>query len=442
MNVPLIAAMMIAAAALLLIRRGLDVRFVLIVAGLIMATIIGTPWIILDTFQNVLGRGDVIGPICTAMGYAYVLKATGCDRDMVRLLVHPLHRVRWLLIPGGCAIGFITNMAITSQTASAAAVGPILIPLMIASGYAPLAAAATLLVGCSIGGNLFNPGEPDIVAIRTSLNADVGGVINAAFIPNMISFVVATVILAIMIRKLDLWNVAHVKADTSADKPITRGTILRAMLPPLPIILLLLLQPSLGLAPAILAQYPQGIHVSTVMLLCSGIVMLVTLDEPRRAALHVTRVSIEFFEGMGFAFAKVISLIIAAACFLAGLQALGAIDKITKLLAYDTTVAAVLSPVITWVLAIISGSGTAPSVTFSQAVLPGIASTAGVASAILIGVTAAIGASVGRTMSPVSAVMLFTSTLAEVEPKALVKLVMWPMIASLSTAILYGLIVA
>ncbi len=42
----------------------------------------------------------------------------------------------------------------------------------------------------------------------------------------------------------------------------------------------------------------------------------------------------------------------------------------------------------------------------------------------------------------VSAVMLFTSTLAEVEPKALVKLVMWPMIASLSTAILYGLIMS
>ncbi|MBC8124765.1 MAG: C4-dicarboxylate transporter DcuC, partial [Candidatus Kapabacteria bacterium] len=223
MNSPLIAAIIIATAALLLIRRGLDVRFVLIVAGLIMATIIGTPWIILDTFQNVLGRGDVIGPICTAMGYAYVLKATGCDRDMVRLLVHPLHRVRWLLIPGGCLIGFITNMAITSQTASAAAVGPILIPLMIASGYAPIAAAATLLVGCSVGGNLFNPGEPDIVAIRTSLNTDVGGIINAAFIPNMISFIVATLILGLMIKRLGLWKVEDVKADVNAGLPITKG---------------------------------------------------------------------------------------------------------------------------------------------------------------------------------------------------------------------------
>lgn len=425
---------------MLLIRRGVDVRFVLIVAGLIMATIIGTPWVILDTFQKVLGRGDVIGPICTAMGYAFVLKATGCDRDMVRLLVQPLRKVRWLLVPGGIAIGFIANMAITSQTAAAAAVGPILIPLMIASGYAPLAAAATLLVGCSVGGNLFNPGEPDIVSIGAAVNVDISNVINVAFIPNVISLVVATVVLTLLIRRLKLWSLESLVDDGDTLPPLTRRILFRALLAPLPVIILLLLQPGLGLAPAILDHYPQGVHVSSVMLLCSGLVMLVTLDEPKRAVAHLTYLTREFFEGLGFAFAKVISLILAAACFLSGLEALGAISKITKLLTYDTTVAAILSPVITWGLAVISGSGTAPSVAFSQAVLPGVAATGAVSLAILMGVTGAIGASVGRTMSPVSAIMLFTCTVAEVEPKALVKLAMWPMLASLLSAIIYGLV--
>ncbi len=441
MNSPLIAAILISTAALLLIRRGVDVRFVLIVAGLIMATIIGTPWVILDTFQKVLGRGDIIGPICTAMGYAFVLKATGCDRDMVRLLVQPLRRVRWLMVPGGVAIGFVTNMAITSQTASAAAVGPILIPLMIASGYAPLAAAGTLLLGCSVGGNLFNPGEPDIVAIRASVNVDTGDILTAAFLPNMISFIVATIVLTFLIRKLKLWSLANTVADTD-ETPITRPMVLRAFLPPLPILILLLLQPRFNLAPAIFEMYPQGLQVSSVMLLCSGLVMLVTLKEPRTAIAHISRVTIEFFEGMGFAFAKVISLILAAACFLAGLDALGAIAKLTKLLSYDVTVAAILSPVITWGLAIISGSGTAPSVAFSQAVLPGVVATGAVSAAILMGVAGAIGAGLGRTMSPVSAIMLFTSTLAEVEPKALVKLVTWPIVASLVSTIVYGLVVS
>jgi len=440
MNQPLIAAVFITIAALLLIRRGLDVRFVLVVAGLIMGTLVGTPWVILDVFQKVLGRGDVIGPICSAMGFAFVLRATGCDKDMVRLLIKPLRRVRWLLIPGGCAIGFITNMAITSQTAAAAAVGPILIPLLIASGYAPLTAAGTLLIGCSIGGNLFNPGEPDIVAIRVASNANIGDVINVAFLPNIISFVVATAVLTTITKRMAKAGETQHELDIPTNEPITNRVILRAFLPPLPIVILLLLQPSLGLAPSVLAMYPHGVHVSAVMLLCSGLVMLLTLDAPAFAVRHLTRLTIEFFEGMGYAFAKVISLILAAACFLAGLEALGAIDKLTALLAYNGSVAAVLTPIITWGLAVISGSGTAPSVAFSQAVLPGIVASSGLAAAVMLGVAGAIGASIGRTMSPVSAVMLFTSTLAEVEPQALVKFVSIPLVAALLSTIIYGLV--
>jgi len=440
MNQPLIAAVFITIAALLLIRRGLDVRFVLVVAGLIMGTLVGTPWVILDVFQKVLGRGDVIGPICSAMGFAFVLRATGCDKDMVRLLIKPLQRVRWLLIPGGCAIGFITNMAITSQTAAAAAVGPILIPLLIASGYAPLTAAGTLLIGCSIGGNLFNPGEPDIVAIRVASNANIGDVINVAFLPNIISFVVATAVLTTITKRMAKAGETQHELDIPTNEPITNRVILRAFLPPLPIVILLLLQPSLGLAPSVLAMYPHGVHVSAVMLLCSGLVMLLTLDAPAFAVRHLTRLTIEFFEGMGYAFAKVISLILAAACFLAGLEALGAIDKLTALLAYNGSVAAVLTPIITWGLAVISGSGTAPSVAFSQAVLPGIVASSGLAAAVMLGVAGAIGASIGRTMSPVSAVMLFTSTLAEVEPQALVKFVSIPLVAALLSTIIYGLV--
>lgn len=440
MNQPLIAAIFITIAALLLIRRGLDVRFVLVTAGLIMGTLVGKPWVILDTFQKVLGRGDLIGPICSAMGFAFVLRATGCDKDMVRLLVKPLRRVRWLLIPGGCAIGFITNMAITSQTAAVAAVGPILIPLIIASGYAPLAAAATLLLGCSVGGNLFNPGEPDIVAIHVATGGNISEVINTAFVPNIISFVVATTVLTIMIRRMGKAVETAREVTIPRDEPITNRLLLRAILPPLPIVILLLLQPSLGLAPSILSMYPQGVHVSAVMLICSGLVMLLTLDAPAYAVRHLSRLTLEFFEGMGYAFAKVISLILAAACFLAGLEALGAIDKLTALLAYDGSVAAILTPIITWGLAVISGSGTAPSVAFSQAVLPGIVASTGLAAAILLGVSGAIGASIGRTMSPVSAVMLFTSTLAEVPPAALVKLVTMPLLAALLTTIIYGLV--
>src|SRR5438067_1485703 len=154
-------ALVAIAVAIFLLIKGLDVRLVLFGAGLVLASLALKPWVVLDAFKLTMGDGRIIGPICSAMGYAFVLRATGSDREMVRLLIRPIRRIRWLLIPGGCAVGFVTNMAITSQTAVAACVGPILVPLMLAAGFNPITVGATLVLGCSGGGNLFNPGEPD-----------------------------------------------------------------------------------------------------------------------------------------------------------------------------------------------------------------------------------------------------------------------------------------
>ena len=75
----------------------------------------------LATFSN----EKFVVPICSAMGFAYVLRATGCDRHMVRVLVAPLRRVRFLMVPGvlrfsdipvllSCSISILSKS--TSQT--------------------------------------------------------------------------------------------------------------------------------------------------------------------------------------------------------------------------------------------------------------------------------------------------------------------------------------
>lgn len=422
-----VIAIVVSIAAVVAIRRGVDVRFALFTAGLILTAVAGAPWLVFDAFQRSVGKGDIIGPICSAMGYAFVLKATDCDRHMVRLLIRPLRTIRWALIPGGCAIGFLTNMAITSQTATAAAVGPILLPLMVAAGYSRLIAGATLIVGCSVGGNLFNPGEPDIVAIHNATQASVGDIIGQAIMPNILSFVMATLVLTAM--GLSAKHRTDKAEEVEDGEPIN---VVKALLPPLPVLILLLMQPGLNLVPPVFAVYPKGLHISMVMVICTALAMLVTRG-------GINRLTTQFFEGMGYAFAKVISLIIAASCFIAGLEAAGVIASAAGALASNAALAAVLSPVLTWGLAVISGSGTAPSVSFSQAMLPSLATT-NVFHAVKLGISGAIGASVGRTMSPVSAILLFTTTLTDTEPSQLVRIVMWPMLAALGITILHGLV--
>jgi C4-dicarboxylate transporter, DcuC family len=426
----LILAGVVAASAVVAIRRGWDVRFTLGCAGLVLCAAAGMWYKVFDAFQATLGRADIIGPICSAMGYAWVLKATGCDAHMVRLLTRPLQRLRWALVPGGIAVGFITNMAITSQTATAAAVGPILIPILIAAGHRPLIAGAVLVVGCSLGGNLFNPGEPDIVAIHAATQMDVGSIINATVVPNLISLLVATSVMIVLASRMQ--GTEHPSAPASTE----HVSVVKALLPPLPVLLLLALQPGLDLVPPLLAIYPKGVHVSMVMLVCTAIVVLLT----RQGTVggHVARLTAEFFEGMGYAFARVISLIVAASCFIAGLDAVGAIKSVAALLVLQPDLATVLSPVVTWGLAVISGSGTAPSVSFTQAMVPGVAAV-DVAHGVDLGILGAIGASLGRTMSPVAAIVLFTSTLVEARPTELVRLVKWPILAALAVVIAFGL---
>ena len=86
--------------------REVDVRLGLFAAGLALASLTLHPLKVFEVFLSEMGNGKTIGPSCAAMGYSFGLRATGCDREMVRLLLAPVRKARWLLIPGGCAVGF------------------------------------------------------------------------------------------------------------------------------------------------------------------------------------------------------------------------------------------------------------------------------------------------------------------------------------------------
>jgi hypothetical protein len=49
------------------------------------------------------------------MGFAQVLRYSGCDQHLVQLLVKPIRRVRALLIPGTVAVGCIVNISVRRQ---------------------------------------------------------------------------------------------------------------------------------------------------------------------------------------------------------------------------------------------------------------------------------------------------------------------------------------
>src|SRR5947208_8264849 len=103
-----------------LIARRLEVRLVLIAGAIpLFAMASGLNAMCIRIVTEMANPGTVV-PICSALGFAYVLRITECDQHLVRLLLRPLQRLRGLLIPGGIAAGYLVNTTIVSQTGTAA----------------------------------------------------------------------------------------------------------------------------------------------------------------------------------------------------------------------------------------------------------------------------------------------------------------------------------
>ena len=431
----IIAALVIAGTIYFMVRR-VDVRLVLLASGLVLALLAGAPLVIADTFT----RGMVtamVAPICAAMGFAALMHATGCDRQLVHLLLAPVKRVPWLVTPAGILAAYFVNMAVPSQTSTAAALGPILVPLLLAAGHTPVVAGAALLLGASFGGDLLNPGSQDIQAVSGVANLSAAA-LSARIIPaSLAGMVVATLVFTLLHRP---GRGAAPAGEPGAGWPLVpppldagefRFNPVKALIPLVPIALLL--AGYAGWKPLDwLVRQPEGpewgglvnaLPVVRAMLIGSLIAIAVSWRE-------ITALTRSFFDGMGNAYAGIISLTITAQCFGAGLAAIGLSEALLRL-ATATRMLEPLAAGFTWALSMLSGSGSGPVLAFAQTFMTQMD---GAHDPTRLGALACFGGAFGRTMSPVAAVTVYTSGLVGVAPV--------PLVAKTLPALLSGSIVA
>lgn len=420
----LLLGLAIVAGTIYLLARRAEVRLVLLGSGFVMAALAGQPLLIPDTFARAMVAG-VVAPICTAMGFAAVLSATGCDRHLVAALTAPLSRAGALLLPGSVLAAYLVNLAVPSQASTAAALGPVLLPLLRGAGFSPLVAAATLVLGASFGGDLLNPGAQDIQAVAGSTGLE-AVTIHQRILPASLAGVVTAAL------AMQLWHGHERSAPAVHAEPLHLDPV-RAFVPLLPVTLLLLAHagtPGLGwLLTASEGTVGAGLGVVTAMLIGVLAAALLSWRELRA-------VSKSFFEGMGHAYASVISLTIAAQCFGAGLKAIGLAQALLELVGDNRSLAVVLAFGFPWALAFLSGSGSGPILTFAQTFLGRIDPAH---NPPLLAALACLGGAFGRTTSPVSAVVIYTAGLAEVEPLKLVRTLARPLLVGALVALVTAL---
>ncbi len=258
----------------------------------------------------------------------------------------------------------------------AAALGPIVVPLLLASGRPPAVAGAALVLGASFGGDLLNPGSQDIQAVAGTANLPAAE-LSARVIPaSLAGILVATVVFTLLNSrrrgKAERQTVPVV--PTPVDEPSLRLNPIKAAIPLVPIALLL--AGYAGWRPlAWLVAPPPGdewqplasaLPVVRAMLIGA----LLALAVAWREVLALTRA---FFEGMGSAYASIISLTITAQCFGAGVALIGLADALLRLASASDALVP-LAAGFPWALSALSGSGLvgAPPLTVIRRLLPAL----------------------------------------------------------------------
>jgi C4-dicarboxylate transporter, DcuC family len=420
-----LVAVLIVIAGVVMVVRQVDVRLALFVCGLALAALAGRPLAVFDKFTDTMVNASFVVPICCSMGFAFVLKFTGCDTHLVRLLVTPLRRVGPLVVPGAVFVPFIVNTAVTSQSSTAATVGPVLVPLLLAAGLSPGMAGTALLIGSSVGGELLNAGAPEVAAIAKTAGVPTLTVIGRMLLPSLLVAGTAAAVYWRGLRRPDPkgavakgasmvgFGVGPAETEAPEGAAPERINLVKAAIPLLPI-LLLMLDARLHLfpRPADPTAWKEWMPIGYAMLIGTGLAMLTSWRS-------FSGSTAAFFQGQGFAYTYIISLIVAALTFVEGLKQSGLMGLAVGALAGREAIVVPAAVVVPGSMALLTGSGIAPSLTFVESFLPharawGVDATG-------LGIVAAQAAAIGRTLSPAAAVVMVSSTLTGVAPLVLLR---------------------
>ena len=396
----IIGALIVVGVIYLLLKRH-ESRMVLIAAGILMCIIAGKPMAALDAFAKSMTNAGLITSVCSCMGFAWCMKYTGCDKHLVVAIGKVLKKMGFLLIPGATLATFVVNIAIPSAAGCSAAVGVIFIPILMAAGVHPAMAAAAVKSGTY--GSMLNPGLVHNGVIAKLAGTQITDVIGNHMMATVAGVLVAAVVLTVVAIVLKE-NKGYVPEGSVIDDESFSVNPLYAIMPLIPVIILLL--GSTKVVPVLKMGVPHAMIIGAILALAAT----------RKSPVELTK---NFFNGMGDAYANIIGIIISVGVFVAGLKALGLIKALIAWMLNSTGIVKIAATFGPFVLALISGSGDAATVAFNEAVTPH-AVEFGI-STMNMGSIAALGGTLGRTISPIAGATIICAGIAGVDPMEVCK---------------------
>lgn len=382
------------------IAKKYEPRMTLFISALLMCALAGDPLKAFNEFSKALISDPLVPIIVSAMGFAHVMSFTECDKHFSYFALQYVIKCRALLIPGTVVVIWVFNIAITSAAGLCAAVGPIIIPVLIRAGIHPALAAATFLTGS--WGLVMSVGAPHNAVISKLSGTDVASLViqNAAAAAAGLVVCCVAITLIALIRKENKGYIREAAANGEIEN-ISQFKIsyIKVIMPLLPVVMILLGSKQIGILPPF--TVPQA------MILCTILAFFVT-------RLNPAEITKRFYLGLGESFGFIISLIAAATAFAGGMQALGLTNELVNVMKSSTAVAKLAGAFGPLVIAVLSGSGDAAVMAFNASITPH-APAFGL-KIDQLGMLAHFSGILGRAISPVAGATIICAQIAAVNP--------------------------
>lgn len=225
--------LVIVIATFALIIKNYEVRLVLAISGALMALIGGDIVFALNEFVKTM-TAAVVPTICAVLGFSYVMSYTKCSDHLVVALTNLLRHVPIIIVPATVVVTWLLSIALPSAAGIAAAVGALLIPMLLALGVRPAMAASAVYLGT--WGNVISPGMALNPMLADIAQVDVMTVI-ARIIPcSFVGLAVATVgltLISIFFKE----GVGSTKSSVVAVDSNFKVNYLYAIIPVIPLVL-------------------------------------------------------------------------------------------------------------------------------------------------------------------------------------------------------------
>lgn len=365
---------------------------------------------ITKTFQsNIAGIGTII---MVVTGYAEYMKRIKASTKLAFIASGPLRKIKnkYLILSGFFLVGMALKLVLTSQASLAVLMLATVFPVLMVLEISPMTGASVLALLCLDYGP--NDGSTLFMSTVAQMNV-VDLFLQYQFKVVLCIILVTAVLIPFYYRYMDRKDKEAGLSSVVDSKQLEDPAIpnFYVVLPLLPLLIVFV------------NYFVSPVKIDVITANVIGFAVTFIIEFIRRSdRSEIPADMVVILKAMGNIFASVVSIIISASVFAEGIKVLGGITIFTNMISGmqgAVLIVMVLLTGLTYVFAVIMGSGAAPFFAFGP-LAPVIAAKLGVPTLTIL-LPMELATSIGRASSPVCGALIAIAGVAGVTPMGLAK---------------------